>query len=527
MEKKKNFRITSASAVVAVAILFTIGGCKKLDEKVYSTEVKSNYYANGNEVVAAYVYPYSFLQTSIYAVQFTIEEFPTDEAVAPNWDNQDYSNGEWIRFHQHQWNPQEDFIQYQWSNLFQDIGYCNNFIDDIQSVKTSGYTLPIPVSQMVAEVKLVRALNYYWALSEFGNVPIVEHTNVKSPPNNTRAEVFAFIESEIKNNIAALGEKGDATWYGHFTKTAAYALLAKLYLNAQVFTGTQRWSDCAAACDQIINSGKYQLDSTWNTPFLAHNEGSKENILVVPFDANYQPGFNAVDQQLWGDLIQKYNLSNYPWSKIVTQESFFDLYSANDARINQWLVGAQYYTDANGNQQPIPGWYDQTGNLVITPHIDKLNNPSAGFGQGVNNVKYEIQSGTLSNPIGDEMNNDLVVFRLSDIIMMKAECLMRENGGAAGADAIALVNSVRARSFKPGATGSGYTTQTLTLDELLNERGREFSYEMKRREDLIRFGHFEDAWWEKTADANKDHELYPIPANILTSNPALKQNPGY
>ena len=124
------------------------------------------------------------------------------------------------------------------------------------------------------------------------------------------------------------------------------------------------------------------------------------------------------------------------------------------------------------------------------------------------------------------MNNDLVVFRLGDIMDMEAECLMRQNGGAATQAAVNLVNTVRSRSFKSGDKGSAYTTSTLTLDELLNERGREFSYEMKRREDMIRFGHFNDAWWEKPA-TDAHYQLYPIPYNAITTNNNLKQNPGY
>ena len=124
------------------------------------------------------------------------------------------------------------------------------------------------------------------------------------------------------------------------------------------------------------------------------------------------------------------------------------------------------------------------------------------------------------------MNNDMVIFRLADIMLMKAECLMRLNGGAATQDAVDLVNQVRERSFEPGDPDATYTTGTLTMDELLDERGRELTYEMHRREDLIRFDRFTDAWWEKPASDEK-YELYPIPFNVLTANPALEQNPGY
>jgi starch-binding outer membrane protein, SusD/RagB family len=159
--------------------------------------------------------------------------------------------------------------------------------------------------------------------------------------------------------------------------------------------------------------------------------------------------------------------------------------------------------------------------MVVTPYIDMLINNEGGEAQGAMNAKYEIEVGGLSS-----MSNDMVVFRLADIMLMKAECLMRLNGNVATSESVTLVNDVRVRSFEEGDPDAHYTTVTLTIDELLDERGRELAYEMHRREDLIRFGRFTDEWWEKPA-SDLHREIYPIPFNVLTSNPALKQNPGY
>jgi hypothetical protein len=148
--------------------------------------------------------------------------------------------------------------------------------------------------------------------------------------------------------------------------------------------------------------------------------------------------------------------------------------------------------------------------------------------EGVMNKKYEIEfgSGNYGTNGFVNMNNDMVIFRYADILMMKAECLMHMNGGAATQEAVTLVNQVRARSFAENDPDAKYTTATLTMDELLDERGREFAYEMHRREDLIRFGKFNEAWWEKPASDPK-YNLFPIPFDIITANPSLKQNPGY
>jgi len=504
---------------VATIALMAVSSCSELDEMVYSKDTSSNFYSTPGQVIAAWNLPYSFLQGITYSVHFAMEEFPTDEAAAPTKSGQGYENGTWERFHKHTWTSQEPFIKYEWSNIFQGIGYCNSFLDAMENRDLSDFQLPVSQAQMVAEIRLMRAFYYYWAINAFGNVPIVTQVGIpSSPPTAPRAEVFEFIENEILQNIDQLGEKGDPTWYGHFTRSAARALLAKLYLNAEVFSGTPRWADCIAQCDAIINSGFYSLDEAWDAPFKAYNDNSAENIFVVVYDANNAPGFNAHEQQLHSAHNQTYNLQYWPWNKIVTQESFYRLYGKNDFRINQWLVGPQYYTES-GQQQPIYGWDGQP--LVITPEITQFVNMAGGDGQGVRNIKYEIETGVQAN-----MNNDLVIYRLSDIYFMKAESIMRLNNGTATAEAVDLVNEVRARSFAEGDPDASYTIATLTMNELLDERGREFAYEMKRREDLIRFGRFTEAWWEKAA-SDKTKELYPIPEEILTTNPGLVQNDGY
>ena len=497
---------------------------KKLTETVYSASVPGNFYQTSAQVASAYVQPYAFLQSMMYDVHFTIEEFPTDEAVATVKNAQGYDDGQWIRLHQHTWTATEPFVLYEWSNLFQGIGYCNNFINTMAKLDLTKLALPVPKEQMMAEIAVMRAQYYYWAMDVFGNVPISTDLAVVSPPTRPRAQVFAFVDSSIRANLPLLGEKGDATWYGHWTKSAAHALLAKLYLNGQVFSGTDRYADCIKECDSVIDGGQYSLDPNWNDPFLVANENSNENIWVIPYDFNYAPGFNAAQEQLPGAMKDVYGFVDYPWGKTVTQESFYDLFDSTDKRVKQWIVGPQFYPDGT---TPVDGWYDQDGQqLTIDPHIDQLNNQNGGYGQGVRNVKYEVPYADNSSQ-QMEMNNDMVVLRLADIMMAKAEALMRTNGNAATQPAVDLVNAVRARSFDAGNPKAKYTIATLTLDELLNERGREFAYEMKRREDLIRFGKFEQAWWEKPADADAHREIYPVPQNILSTSPVLVQNPQY
>ncbi|TKK68216.1 RagB/SusD family nutrient uptake outer membrane protein [Ilyomonas limi] len=517
--------------LLLIAVILCFNNCtKKLTEKVYSENTPGNFYQTANQVVAAYVLPYSFLQTHIYQVHFQVTEFTTDEACVPVLFGYIDQEGQWIRLHKHTWAAQDAWILAEWQNMFQAIGYCNNFIDNIQNVDVSTMSLPVSKEQMIAEARMVRALHYYWAWSDFGNIPIVEHVGGANPTNNTAADVFKFIEKEIKESIPALSEKGDDNWYGHFTKTAAYALLAKLYLNAQSVTGEDHYQDCLDACNYIISSNKYELDAHWNDPFRVHNENSNENIYVVPFDANNAQNFNFIEQNIHENIINaRYSEDHsvwYGWRKISTEASFYNLYSKKDARINQWIVGPQTYVDENGDTQPIYNWSDEE--MVITPEIGDLMD--ANDNEGVMNIKYEIEQNFGNYGVNGfvNMNNDMVVFRYADILYMKAECLMRLNGGAATQEAVDLVNQVRKRNFSASDFDKEkYTTASLTLDELLNERGREFAYEMFRREDLIRFGKFQDAWWAKEQDPDKHYELFPIPFTVITANPALQQNQGY
>src|SRR5437868_10976972 len=241
--KKTIYNKALFTIIIVVSVCFT--NCtKKLDEKVFSQDTPGNFYQTANQVVSAYVLPYSYMQTHIYQVHFQDVEFVTDEACVPVLFGYVDQEGQWIRFHKHTWSANDFWVRLEWEDLYQAIGYCNNFIDNIQNVDVSKMDLPVSKEQMIAEIRMVRALHYYWALSEFGNIPIVEHVGVPNPVNSTAQEAFAFVEKEIKESLPTLSEKGNENWYGHFTQSAANALLAKLYLNAKAITGEDHYQDC-------------------------------------------------------------------------------------------------------------------------------------------------------------------------------------------------------------------------------------------------------------------------------------------
>ncbi|MDR1370424.1 MAG: RagB/SusD family nutrient uptake outer membrane protein, partial [Dysgonamonadaceae bacterium] len=367
--------------------------------------------------------------------------------------------------------------------------------------------------QMTAELRGMRAFYYYLLCDLFGGVPIVEEVSAGAPARNTRTEVFEFIEKELKAVMNDLPIKGSGDDYGKMTQGAAQSILVKLYLNAEEWTGAARLQDCIAACDAIINSGKYQLDADWQDPFHYFNEDSKENIFVIPYDQLHATQMNYPGRFLHYAHAYTYGFTNPSSNGVCTEKSFYEKFKPNDKRINQWLVGPQYMADGI---TPIPCVMDMAGqSLVLDPYIKNMEEGVEN--SGVRNVKFKIQFGTPDYP----QDNDIPVTRYADILMTKAECLLRTGNKA---EALDLINTVRARCFDAGDPDRAYTD--ITMDEFLDERAREFSYECYRRQDLIRFGKFNDAWWDKVqTDATK--KLFPIPDARVKANPNMEQNPGY
>ena len=310
MKWNNNYRILLFASLVVSISLFN--SCSDLQQVPYSQLTPENFYQNAEQVTSAYVLPYAYMQNNVYQIHFQVHEFVTDEAVVPARFGYVDQEGQWVRFHRHTWTPDDLWIEFEWNYLFQAIGYCNQFISNMKKLDLGNINLPVSQEQMIAEIRMVRALHYYWALSTFGNIPIVEEVGIPSPPTRSSPEVFAFIEKEINESLPHLSEKGEANWYGHFTKSAARALLSKLYINSEVYTGTPRWQETINTIDAILNDGKFELDEHWNDPFKVDNEYSNENIYVVPFDGNNAMGFNMIQQNLHENILfARYNVDWY------------------------------------------------------------------------------------------------------------------------------------------------------------------------------------------------------------------------
>lgn len=498
-----------------LSFLFIGPACTDLEEEVFDTLTADNFYKNEQELIQAMGNAYTTMQfrgSNLWGV-WGATVLSTDEAVAPYRSKGAFlrNNGVFLRTHQHDFLPTIPTVFGSWEFCFNTIASANQIIYQIENAPVESDLKP----KFVAELKVLRAYAYYVAMDLFGNIPVtLEFTDTSLPEQKTRAEVFDIIEQELLDNTPLLDETPNAQNYGRCTQAVGYSILAKMYLNAEKWLGQPMWDQAMSMADKVINNGGYSLENDYFANFTIENQTSSETIFAMPYDRLQGWGWMVHSMTLHPAFAEVYNYSAPIWNGVSTTESFYNLYEEEDSRINSWLVGPQ--SDGNGN--PLK---DTSGDvLTFTPALDGLQ--TAGEAQGARMAKWEF---TRDLQRQQSMNNDWVFFRLADILLVKAEAQMRKNGGTANAVAVDLVNQVRERAY--GNASQNYTIATLTLDELLNERGRELAWEGHRRQDLIRFGKWGEAWFGKPADPGSYTELLPIPSTALAANPNLSQNPGY
>lgn len=506
-----------------LGIMYMVGlySCTDLDEEIYSSISADQFFNNEREMIMNAGRAYAHLRggtTSLWG-EFGVKTVSSDEAIIPFREtNLWWDGGVWIDLHRHNFSSQNPIINDAWNLIFNGISICNQIIyqNNESPVDFDGK------DRITAEIILLRAYLYYIGLDMFGNIPIsTDFLDTSLPIQSNRKQVFDFIESEILSVIDLVDPYPTQSNYGRTNQAMGYALLAQMYLNAQEWIGESKWQQAIDAADMVINMGHFALADNYFSNFEPQNQNSPENIFVVPYDRTMTTGWynnfimhcftlHTLSQQTFGII-------EFTWDGICAMEEFYYLYDENDKRINSWLEGPQFSMSGE------PLMLSPTRQLTYRPYVHSLHEPSdpALLDDGVRFQKYMYEPGILPN---QSMSNDWVVFRYADVLMVKAEALMRQNGGAATQEAVDIVNMIRARSFEDDS--HEYTTATLTMEEMLNEMGREFAWENRRRRDLIRFGEWTKPWFEKPAGG--DHlKLFPIPIRALDVNPNLSQNPGY
>lgn len=500
-----------AKIIFSVIIsVWVFASCTDLSETVYSDIPMDEFFTNEKALLMNAGRAYTKLQPYPEEQRlWSLVTVSSDECVIPaREDGEWWDNGRWDEINQHNVSSANKINRQAWEFVFGGITACNEVLYETE---ISPYSFE-GKDKIMAEIKILRALFYYWGMDVWGDIPFaIDFTDKNLPQKKSRAFIFDFVETEIKNNLSYLDETPSTDNYGRVTKAMAYTLLAKLYLNAGIWKGVPQWADAERMCDSIINLGYYQLESNYFDNFSINNENSKENIFVIVYNSTL-----TTEYLYWYDLTLNsmsrytYNINDTPWDGFMTTPDFFNSYDDTDLRKKSWLYGQQY--DASGKKLYELSGKGDTIWFAYNPVFPESKYKSRHKWDGARCCKYEFQTNGLQYDVMD-MENDFVLFRYADVIMMKAEALINQGRTS---EAVAMPELQRLRTRVGMAP---YTSNELTLDELLLERGREFAWEGHRRQDLIRFGKWNNKWWAKPY--TNTQSVFPIPQTAIDTNPNL------
>ncbi len=444
---------------------------------------------------------------------YKAQELTTDEAVI-GW-----NDGSIKDYHNMKWTSANEFIAAMYYRIYYQITLCNEFIRETTDAKLSerGLSGDVNIKAYRAEARFMRALSYWHALDMFGNVPFVTDADPLGaflPKQTNKTDLFTYIEKELKEIETLLAEPR-ANEFGRADKGAAWTLLAKLYLNAEVYTGTNRATDCVTYCNKVIAAG-YALEPKYENLFKIGNDASKEVIFAVRFDGTRTKTWGGMTFLIHAPIGGTMRAADFGvgggWGGLRTTKELVGLFNNSSNAVDYNDTRAMFYTDGQSLE------------------IDDISE----FKQGYAITKYknvDVNGKAGSDPEGNFPDTDFPMFRLADVHLMYAEAVLRGGTGGTTAQALTYVNALRQRAYKTTRTA----LTTITLDDMLNERGRELYWEMHRRTDLIRFKKFTAGsylWQWKGgvkggAGVAETFNLFPIPNADVVANPNLKQNTGY
>lgn len=468
-----------------------------------------------------------------------------------------FDNGRWFYPSIHKLNPDVPGVGLI-GEVMRGITYTNPRI--------LAYGGPEGNDPVVAPLRAIRAFYHFWMMELYGDFPILDHVVEEGEviERQPRADVVRWIEKELLEVIPDLTEANDVSTYGRPNKWMAEALLAKLYLNWGVYTNdietvtgstpNEKLEDCVKWCDEIIKSGIFEVGKGYRKKFFPDNGVQiKDFIYAMPMDpATFGGGVYWAGHEIArfsGGYKDFGNLNPAPWTwipasslacnMVMTPEAVDRFCLEGDERNEMVQVGQAYRmtNDFQFTDEPVTIYRNSTFNRERGPLVyqktfefDDINIFSVGsdwddLTKGARLVKYPAREEDYLS-WGRKQTNDIPIFRYADILLMKAECILRGAAATNGDTPASLMNQVRDCAGAPRVTG------TPTLQDLLDERSREFIFEMWRRNDLIRFGQFENDWgWKHDVNPGAKTEywrrLLPIPTGEMNTNTNWKQNKGY
>ncbi|HVS94053.1 MAG TPA: RagB/SusD family nutrient uptake outer membrane protein [Mucilaginibacter sp.] len=531
MKKRKFNRLAS---IIVMGLLVTVTSCKKDLSPKGATTTASVYkdFNNYVEVLGKLYDAYAISGqagpagnpdiagidegfSNYLREYFNMQELTTDEAQIV------WNDGTVHTLHDMTWNNQCEFIRAMYDRIYYEISLDNEFIRNTTDAQLAangitGANLTL-AKQYRAEARFLRALSYWHAIDLFGDVPFVteaDKVGVFFPKQASRATIFSYIESELKAIDGDLGAPRFS--YGHADKAADWTLLANLYLNAKVYTGTDRSTDAITYANKVIASGAYSLEPHFKNLFLADNNKSNEIIFAIESDGIHTQGYGGMTYLVHATVGGSMNPADFGinggWAGLRVTPQYVALFADPSGNTDK---RAMFYT--NGQKLDIADEYTFTDGYAITKFKNITQAGVAG-----------------SDPTGNFVDTDFPMFRLADVYLIYAEAVLRGGSGGDLTTALGYVNQIRTRAYD-GSTAGNITAGQLTLPFILDERGRELLFEGHRRTDLIRFGKFTggDYIWQwkggvhNGTSVDSHLNLMPIPSTEMVNNPTLKQNPGY
>ena len=570
------------AALLAVpAALMTASSCTDLSETLYDQVASNNYYNTKNDVIRAVLRPF---EHGFWSIQnrHVLNEESADQLITPTrgdwWDD----GGRWARLHRHKWLVTNGEAQSEFNGCYQGIGQANKVIEDLDKLSASKFGFSEDeFKNLRAQNHVLRAWFYIRLLDAFRNIYLSQSFYDQSKNSKEQVppkEIFDFIEKDLKEALPELAKKtslgGNGKLEGQWTQAGAAALLVRLYMNAKVYIGEDHFADAEQYAQDIVDGkyGTYAVADRWDAAFDWDNENCDEVIFAFPSSGETHWHYKG-DMYWWsvpskandwlhdtksreGSHNIKYSASpsynpkgekyNYELGMPIAQFKKYPsdvrlkMYKnlGNGRREGMFIYGKIQYTDDNGNTQYLKDHHDQytldlrdaVGKFGGTDGSKWLDKAASRLEDGDDNsgwmfAKYPLYS---DNEEDQQFEADYCEVRLPEIIYSLAECKLRK-GDTSGA--AKLLNSVRKRNY-PSSDWSTvlYAPEgaaTLDMKEMLAEWGREFFAEGRRRIDLIRFGKFGNAWWDKDADADNHTEIFPFHTETLNTHTGMKQNPGY
>jgi starch-binding outer membrane protein, SusD/RagB family len=514
----KKLDLVKENDVTSANVYTSAAGYKSVLAKLYGTlSITGNAGPAGAPDIAGGLDEGS--QVAFIRGYFNCEELPTEEAICA-WDDQTIKD-----FHGLKWTASDPFVQGMYARCIYNITLINEYLREStdEKVATKGFTTTeaSDIKKSRAEGRFLRAFNYWVMMDIFGKSTfITEADGIGSslPQEKSRPALFAYVESELKAIESELATVRTIE-YGRVDQGAAWALLSRMYLNAKTYTGTERNTDAITYATKVIGGG-YSLQPNYRQLFMADNDKRKDEFMfAINCDGARTQAYGNTTflaHCASGDDHDEYGVKS-GWGGYRATKGLADLFPDLTGGTDKRAMFTTSVFGTTPSQIAIPNTPTAVGTFTNGLHVMKYRN-------------IRSDGGAVSDPFKDFTDIDFPVFRLSEMYLIYAEAMLRGGTGANATTALGYINAIRTRA---GASTIG--SSALTLQFILDERGRELYWEGHRRTDLIRYGLLTSStyvwpWKGNVASGtgvDDKYNIFPVPAVNLNSNPNLTATPGY